>query len=117
MQAFHSIFYNQGNEPIHTSEYYGVGKVTEFRSCTWAGSCIKRNDFNCLKDFGNVSWSIWINFSTWTWSLILNVFQGLSDGLHAVVFTDNHDNQRGHGNGGDVLTYKVDIETKMKKLL
>ena len=48
--------------------------------------------------------------------MILNVFQGLSDGLHAVVFTDNHDNQRGHGNGGDVLTYKVDIE-KMKELL
>ena len=42
--------------------------------------------------------------------MILNVFQGLSDGLHAVVFTDNHDNQRGHGNGGDVLTYKVNNE-------
>merc|ERR1712029_1021696 len=87
---FHEVI-DAGNEPIHTSEYYGVGKVTEFRSCTWAGSCIKRNDFNCLKDFGN----------------------GLSDGLHAVVFTDNHDNQRGHGNGGDVLTYKNDYQYKL----
>ena len=51
---FHEVIDN-GNEPISTSEYYGVGKVTEFRSCTWAGSCIQNNDFNCLKDFGNVS--------------------------------------------------------------
>ena len=52
--VFHEVIDN-GNEPISTSEYYGVGKVTEFRSCTWAGSCIQNNDFNCLKDFGNVS--------------------------------------------------------------
>ena len=54
---------------------------------------------------------MWVNHLCssliFTWNLLLNVFQGLSDGLHAVVFTDNHDNQRGHGNGGDVLTYKV----------
>jgi hypothetical protein len=28
----------------------------------------------------------------------------MADGLHAVVFVDNHDNQRGHGGGGGVLT-------------
>ena len=32
--------------------------------------------------------------------------QGLSDGLHAVVFVDNHDNQRGHGSGGQYLHIK-----------
>ena len=58
---FHEVIDN-GNEPISTSEYYGVGKVTEFRSCTWAGSCIQNNDFNCLKDFGNVSINTYIFF-------------------------------------------------------
>ncbi len=28
----------------------------------------------------------------------------MADGMHAVVFVDNHDNQRGHGGGGGVLT-------------
>ena len=28
----------------------------------------------------------------------------MADGLHAVVFVDNHDNQRGHGGAGGVLT-------------
>ena len=28
----------------------------------------------------------------------------MADGLHAVVFVDNHDNQRGHGGGGGVMT-------------
>ena len=41
-------------------------------------------------------------------------FQGLSDGLHAVVFVDNHDNQRGHGSGGDlILNYKDDYMYKL----
>lgn len=32
----------------------------------------------------------------------------------AVVFVDNHDNQRGHGAGGDsILTYKVSKNYKM----
>ena len=26
--------------------------------------------------------------------------------VDAVVFVDNHDNQRGHGAGGDVITFK-----------
>ncbi len=28
----------------------------------------------------------------------------MADGIHAVVFVDNHDNQRGHGGAGGVLT-------------
>ena len=28
----------------------------------------------------------------------------MADGMHAVVFVDNHDNQRGHGGGGGVIT-------------
>jgi len=73
---------DHGTEPIHTYEYYSVGKVTEFRAGDWLKSCIKdqNQNFNGLKNFGN----------------------GLSDGLHALVFVDNHDNQR----SGGVLTYK-----------
>merc|ERR1712223_2270833 len=59
--VFHEVIDN-GGEPISTSEYFGVGKVTEFRSCSWVGSCIRNNDFGCLQGFGN----------------------GLSDGMHAV---------------------------------
>ena len=35
--------------------------------------------------------------------------QGWSDGMHALVFVDNHDNQR----GGGVLTYKEDYNYKL----
>merc|ERR1719422_1126902 len=88
--VFHEVIDN-GGEPISTSEYFGVGKVTEFRSCSWVGSCIRNNDFGCLQGFGN----------------------GLTDGMHAVVFVDNHDNQRGHGSGGQILTYKDDYQYKL----
>ena len=33
----------------------------------------------------------------------------MSDYDHAAVFIDNHDNQRGHGGGGNLLTHKVGI--------
>jgi alpha-amylase len=32
---------------------------------------------------------------------------GMADPEHAMVFIDNHDNQRGHGGGGTLLTHKV----------
>ena len=41
------------------------------------------------------------------------LLQGLTDGLHALVFTDNHDNQRNHGGGGNTLTYKDDYNYKL----
>jgi len=86
----HEVIDN-GGEPISTSEYYGVGKVTEFRTSSWVGSCIRDNNFGCLEGFGN----------------------GLTDGLHALAFVDNHDNQRGHGSGGNILTYKDDYKYKL----
>jgi hypothetical protein len=39
--------------------------------------------------------------------------QGLIDGMHALTFVDNHDNQRGHGGAGGVLTYKEDYNYKI----
>lgn len=32
----------------------------------------------------------------------------LPDG-NALVFVDNHDNQRGHGGGGNIITYKDSV--------
>lgn len=82
---------DQGGEPITVGEYFGIGKVTEFKSCGWL-ACVKNGDMNCLKDFGN----------------------GLADGLHALVFVDNHDNQRNHGGGSNgILTYKDDYNYKL----
>ena len=54
-------------------------------------------------------------------SLILGISLGqpwgfLSDG-DALVFVDNHDNQRGHGAGGaDILTYKTSKLYKVRHL-
>ena len=35
----------------------------------------------------------------------------MADGMHALVFVDNHDNQRGHGGGGGVLVAQDDAWT------
>jgi alpha-amylase len=53
---FHEVI-DQGGEPISTSEYYGVGKVTEFRGCTWIGNDVKNGNFDGLNNFGNVIYS------------------------------------------------------------
>lgn len=39
---------------------------------------------------------------------------GLMPDGNALVFIDNHDNQRGHGGGGDLLTFR---ESKLYKVL
>ena len=54
---FHEVI-DQGGEPIHTSEYFHLGKVTEFRSCTWV-ACIQNGDLNCLQNFGSVRIAFW----------------------------------------------------------
>ena len=71
-------------EAVDVSEYYGNGHATEFMYGLKLA--------NAFKDNGKLDW-----LSTFgeSWNLIP------SD--KAVVFTDNHDNQRGHGGGG-VLT-------------
>ena len=39
--------------------------------------------------------------------------QDLLNGLSALAFVDNHDNQRNHGGGGTILTYKDDYYYKL----
>jgi len=84
---FHEVI-DMGGEAISANEYFGVGKVTEFRYGTKMKDCINGGDFNCLQGIYDQGW-------------------GMADGLHAVVFVDNHDNQRGHG-GNTVLTSQDD---------
>ncbi len=77
---------DQGGEPITSGEYTGNGDVTEFKYSTNIGRVFKTDKLANLSNFGT------------SWGFIA------SDS--AVVFTDNHDNQRGHGGAGNVVTFK-----------
>ncbi|XP_017550028.1 amyAc_bac_euk_AmyA and Aamy_C domain-containing protein isoform X2 [Pygocentrus nattereri] len=78
-----------GGEPIKASEYFGLGRVTEFKYSAKLGTVVRKweNEKLCyLKSWGE------------GWAFMP------SD--KAVVFVDNHDNQRGHGAGGaSILTF------------
>ena len=76
---------DNGGEKISASEYTSIGNVTEFK---YSGAISDR--------FLNGGVSELLDMGTW----------GLLSSQDAVVFTDNHDNQRGHGGGGDTVTYK-----------
>ncbi|XP_065557068.1 alpha-amylase 1-like [Artemia franciscana] len=70
---------------IKVDEYYDMGLVTEFRYCSkiaWGA-----RDFGQLGGLVDYGW-------------------GMARQDKAMVFTDNHDNQRGHGGAGDVVTHK-----------
>jgi len=76
-----------GGEAVSANEYTGTAAVTEFRYSASIGNVFKNQQLSYLNNFGE-SW-------------------GFLGGGSAVVFTDNHDNQRGHGAGGaNVLTFK-----------
>uniref|UniRef100_A0A671RYL4 Alpha-amylase n=2 Tax=Sinocyclocheilus anshuiensis TaxID=1608454 RepID=A0A671RYL4_9TELE len=78
-----------GGEPIKASEYFELGRVTEFKYSAKLGTVIRKWDkekLSYLKNWGE-GW-------------------GFMPSDRAVVFVDNHDNQRGHGAGGaSVLTF------------
>ena len=88
---YHEVI-DQGGEPIKTSEYTSLGYVTEFRYG------IKLRDG--IQNFGNLNG-------------VVDYGWGMTDSAHALVFVDNHDNQRGHGGGGSLLTHKRPREYKM----
>ncbi|XP_031439751.1 alpha-amylase-like isoform X5 [Clupea harengus] len=78
-----------GGEPIKASEYSRLGHVTEFKYGAKLGSVIRRWNGDKLADL-----------KTWGESW------GLMPSDQALVFVDNHDNQRGHGAGGaSILTF------------
>lgn len=77
---------DQGGEAISAGEYVGNGAVTEFRYGSELARVFRDGNLAWLSEFGE-SWG----------------FLASSD---ALVFVDNHDNQRGHGGGGGVITHK-----------
>uniref|UniRef100_A0A4W5LSD6 Alpha-amylase n=1 Tax=Hucho hucho TaxID=62062 RepID=A0A4W5LSD6_9TELE len=78
-----------GGEPIKAAEYSGLGLVTEFKYGIMLGSVIRKWNQGKLSDLKACGES---------WDL-------LPSG-EALVFVDNHDNQRGHGAGGaSILTF------------
>jgi alpha-amylase len=77
---------DQGGEAISASEYKGVGLVTEFKYSIQLGNTFRNGSLAWLKNFGE-GW-------------------GFMPSNSAVVFVDNHDNQRGHGGAGSVITFQ-----------
>lgn len=74
------------SEPIRASEYFSSGDVTEFKYSTEISRVFLSGQLSWLSNFGE------------PWGFMPND--------KAVVFTDNHDNQRGHGGGGTIITHK-----------
>ncbi|KTF92859.1 hypothetical protein cypCar_00006775 [Cyprinus carpio] len=78
-----------GGEPITSGEYTGVGRVTEFKYGAKLGNIIRKwngEKLSYVKNWGE-GW-------------------GFMPSDKALVFVDNHDNQRGHGAGGaSIVTF------------
>ncbi|XP_005388875.1 PREDICTED: pancreatic alpha-amylase isoform X3 [Chinchilla lanigera] len=78
-----------GGEAIKSSEYFGNGRVTEFKYGAKLGTVIRKwngEKMAYLRNWGE-GW-------------------GFVPSDKALVFVDNHDNQRGHGAGGaSILTF------------
>ncbi|XP_001510273.1 pancreatic alpha-amylase [Ornithorhynchus anatinus] len=78
-----------GGEPITSSEYFGTGRVTEFKYGAKLGTVLRKwngEKMAYLRNWGE-GW-------------------GFMPSDKALVFVDNHDNQRGHGAGGaSILTF------------
>jgi alpha-amylase len=83
---------DQGGEPIAASEYFQNGDVTEFKYSL---------DLSRIFYAANGEKLAWLNGA--------NAFGeewGHMPSDKAVIFVDNHDNQRGHGGGGHIITHK-----------
>nr|AKH04310.1 alpha-amylase [Periplaneta americana] len=81
-----------GGEAVSKFEYNGFGRVTEFKHSEQIGYAFRGN-----------------NRLEWTYTYKPN--WGLLPSGDALVFVDNHDNQRGGGNA--ILTYKTPKNYKM----
>jgi len=78
-----------GGEGIKGSEYFGLGRVTEFKYGSFLGEVFR--GYSPLSNLAN--WG-----ENW----------GMYPDGNALVFIDNHDNQRGHGAGGaNILTFRL----------
>uniref|UniRef100_H2RLI4 Alpha-amylase n=1 Tax=Takifugu rubripes TaxID=31033 RepID=H2RLI4_TAKRU len=75
-----------GGEPITSREYFHLGRVTEFKYGAKLGTVFRKWNNEKLMNWGE-GW-------------------GFMPYGNALVFVDNHDNQRGHGAGGaSIVTF------------
>ena len=74
------------NEPISAMDYIDTGHVTEFKYPPVIAEAFENGNLDALTGF---------------WEQ-----PGWLPSDKAVVFVDNHDNQRGHGAGGHIVNYK-----------
>lgn len=85
---FSEVIDQSSTEAIRASEYFGVGDVTEFRYSIEITNLMRnRGQIRFLATFGEG-------------------YAGLMRSDRAVVFITNHDNERGHGGAGTVLTFE-----------
>ncbi|XP_078028977.1 alpha-amylase-like [Epinephelus lanceolatus] len=78
-----------GGEPITSSEYFHLGRVSEFKYGAKLGTVFRK--WNSKKLSYTKTWG-----EGW----------GFMPNGNALVFVDNHDNQRGHGAGGaSIVTF------------
>ena len=75
-----------GSDIVSGSEYFGIGDVTEFRYSANIANTFRSGRLSWLENFG----------TAW----------GMMPGYFAVVFVDNHDNQRGHGVPENAISFK-----------
>lgn len=78
-----------GNEAIRKQDYYANGSVVEFGYGQFIGEAFLGINGQNLASLARLSQT-----------------EDLVPSDQAVVFIDNHDKQRGHGGGGNYLTYK-----------
>lgn len=104
-----------GGEPIAGTDYIHLGRVTEFKFGAFLGQVFRKKDGRSLKDLQhyrkfhynsqskcNILKKVNKCFAESAWG-------GLLESGFAFNFVDNHDNQRGHGAGGEnVLTFRAD---------
>ncbi|XP_022105547.1 alpha-amylase A-like [Acanthaster planci] len=78
---------DQGGEPVTADEYLNTGRVTEFKyGLELARGFHRQNLLKWFKNFGE-AW-------------------GFVPDYNSLVFIDNHDNQRGHGGAGSIITHQ-----------
>ena len=85
-----------GGEPIKNTDYTSLGRVTEFKYGAKLSEVVMKKwgqKMAYLKNFGT-GW-------------------GFIPSDDSIVFVDNHDNQRGHGGGGTILTH---FESRLYKI-
>ena len=121
MYTCENVLYNScltsfrlGGEPITANEYFYIGRVTEFKYGRKLSDVFhKTTALKYLVNWG-VGWGkLIISSHQHANSWFHHVSIGLMPDGNALVFIDNHDNQRGHGGGGSLVTFR---ESKLYKV-